>query len=75
VEIVGSSGAIGNLEVGFTKDVPVAVVDPIERNLVILISELQESLCSRGRMLWTLPIKTVRKEHNKTIFDIPFGLS
>ena len=75
MEIVGGSGAIGNLKVGFTKDVPVAVVDPIERDLVILIGELQESLSSRGRMFWTLPVKTVRKEHDKTVFDVPFGLT
>ena len=45
------------------------------RWVVASVSQLQISFDSARRVLWTLAIITVRQKHNKTVLDIPLGLT
>ncbi len=71
MEIVSCRRAINNLPV----NVPVLHIASVRDSLIILITELQKSLNSAGRVLRSLPVEAVWKQDDEAILYIPFCLT
>lgn len=75
MEIVGGSRTVDNLHIGALQNIASRGAFCVSWDATVLISQLQESFHSARRVLWTISVESVRKEHNKTVFHIPFGFT
>lgn len=75
MEVIRSSWWVHNLHVGLPKNIFIIIINTIMRNELILIAKKEISLSSARRMLRSLTIISMRKKHDQTILDIPFGFS
>jgi hypothetical protein len=75
MEIISGGRAVDYLNIDVFQDILVVVFFSIEWNFIVLVTELQISLDSCGRMLWALAIESMWQEHHQSVLDVPFCLT